>query len=309
MPHIDELQQRFALSDKLSFILVGENQPALEINTPLCTARVVLQGAHLCEWTPVNEKPVIWLSEQASFMKGRSIRGGIPVCWPWFGAHPTQSDFPAHGFARTVDWQLVSTGLLADGRVELVFELAVDPDNRDALSEKIQYWWPYQTPVSLRMTLGQTLELALETRNAGTQPVTITEALHTYFAVSDITQTRVTGLAQCDYLDKVKDFARFTQQGDIEFNGEVDRVYLDTTANCLIHDPAWQRTIQIEKQNSQSTVVWNPWRDTALAMGDMGEAGYRQMLCVETANAASNKITLQPGESHRLWVSYQVLSS
>ena len=188
--------------------------------------------------------------------------------------------------------------VLPDSRLKLVFYLETGKTTR--------HLWPNTCSLELRMTLGTTLELELRTRNNDEQTVIITEALHTYFTVGDVHQVRVLGLDGCDYLDKVQDFTRHTQRGAIHFSGEVDRVYLDTTADCVIEDPVWQRKIHIKKAGSQSTIVWNPWLEKSSAMCDMGEDGYLSMVCVETANAAENTVSIEPGKEHRLWVSYWV---
>ena len=144
------------------------------------------------------------------------------------------------------------------------------------------------------------------TENTGQQSQTISEALHTYFAVTDVRQVQVYGLENTDYLDKVDGFMRKHQAGAVTIDAEVDRVYLDTESECIIDDVAGQRHIHVQKRGSRSTVVWNPWQDKAEAMGDMGEQGYLSMLCVESANAMQNAVTIPAGQSHRLWVKYHV---
>lgn len=300
MYSIAELNKRFGIADKLEFTPLADGLQAAHIQSSLCEARVSLQGAQVLDWTPAGEKPVVWLSPGASFIKGKSVRGGVPVCWPWFGAHEAQADYPAHGFARTVAWEVLSSEALADERVRLHFRLLVD--------DTINSMWPDTTPLELTISMGKSLELELLTRNEASQPIRLSEALHTYFAVGDIRQVHVSGLEDGDYLDKTEGFARKRQQGDISFNSEVDRVYLATERQCVIDDPVWQRRIVIDKRGSRSTVVWNPWLEKARAMGDMGEQGYLSMVCVESGNAASDVVTIAPGDEHRLWVQYKLES-
>lgn len=296
--NINDLNKQFGQGNSVYFELINNEIIVARVNTSQCTATVSLQGAQLIEWTPVNHKPVIWLSEDASFAMGKSIRGGIPVCWPWFGAHKTNQSFPAHGFARTVAWTLLDCSLLGNGSVMMRFRLNRDPGT-DAL-------WPLDTPLELSITMGEVISLELVTRNNENKPIEITEALHTYFAVSDVQNVTIKGLADCDYLDKVQNFSRFTQKGDVGFIQETDRVYVDTDSECIIEDHNWQRHIHISKSGSHSTVVWNPWQDRSLEMGDMGEAGYLRMLCLESANAANNMVTIEPGDEHKLCVQYIV---
>lgn len=292
-----DLTARFGMDGRLEFTSPADGMAVADIKTRLCSARIALQGAQVIDWTPAGEKPLIWLSPAAKFSAGKSIRGGIPVCWPWFGAHADPS-LPAHGFARTVPWRVTAAESRPDDNLTLVFELAANAAT--------QALWPYTTPLQLRITLGRTLQLELITRNEDKREVTLSEALHTYFAVSDVRQVSVTGLDGGDYLDKVTGFDRKTQQGAVTFDGEVDRIYVDTAAECVIHDPLWQRRILIEKQGSDSTVVWNPWHGKATAMGDMGAEGYLSMLCVESGNAAHNQVRLAPGDEHRLCVRYSI---
>lgn len=298
MSNINELNDRFGLGGKLRFSVVGEGITVADVQTADCTARVSLQGAQVLEWTPKGQKPVVWLSQDSRFTPGKSIRGGVPICWPWFGAHNSNPDFPAHGYARTVPWILQEAKETDNGGVRLSLKLQEN--------ESLQGMWPYKTPLELHIHFAATLEIELLTRNEDSQPVQISEALHTYFAVGDIRKVRVSGLDKVEYLDKVRDFTRTEQEGDIRFESEVDRVYLDTTSECIIDDESWQRRIHISKKGSQSTVVWNPWQDKATAMGDMGSDGFLSMLCVESANAANNIVTIEPGAEHRLMVRYHV---
>ncbi len=302
MSNIEKLNNTFTFAQGDQGELYFESGPGglvvARISNAQACASVALQGAHLLEWTPQGQHPVIWLSKGARFAPGKSIRGGIPICWPWFGAHAGKADYPAHGFARTASWQVTAASMLDDGAVQLRLTL---PEN-----ETTQALWPHATPVEYTITVGRQLQLELVTRNNGDNDVTISQALHTYFAVDDIHTAYVEGLDGCDYLDKVEGFVRKQQQGSIEFEGEVDRVYLDAPGDCLIRDPGLKRNIRIRKQGSASTVVWNPWDEKSTQMGDMGQQGYRTMLCVESANAADDAVTIAPGGEHCLRVRYDV---
>lgn len=294
----NELNQEFAIDDYLEFSELNDETLAVKITNRACDAAIVMQGAHVTAWQPKHcREPVIWVSKDARFAREKSIRGGIPVCWPWFGPHESRDDFPAHGYARTVDWELISTKQTRENLTELQFRLIENPRSR-AL-------WPYQSECLLKIVAGDTLKLELTTVNQDQQAFVIGEALHTYFAIGDIEQVAVTGLDQVDYYNKVTD-THERQQGAIEFSAETDRVYLNTRATCVIEDAQLKRRIIIEKTGSDSTVVWNPWVDKANDMGDLGPDGWRHMLCVETANALDNRVTLQPGDRHTLSVEYKV---
>ena len=270
----------------------------IEVKNRQASATISLPGAQLLSWIPAGEEKVIWLSEDAHFAAGKSVRGGVPVCWPWFGAHESNTDFPAHGFARTTLWQVLSTQDLADGATRIAFTMMPSADNVDM--------WPAETRVKLQLTIGKKLEMELVTDNDGTQPITISQALHTYFNVAEVSELVLHGLEDTDYLDKVDNFQRKHQQGAITINQEVDRIYLDTASDCVIEDKRLKRKINITKSGSHTTVVWNPWQESAEKMGDLGEQGYKRMLCVESANVADDAVVIPSGESHTLRVQYEV---
>lgn len=275
--------------------------PAIVIHNPYGKAHISLLGANLLSWVPTNEEPVIWLSQQARFEIGKSIRGGIPICWPWFGAHTSEASYPTHGFARTELWEISGMQTLEDNSTRVSFILQA--------SHGSQSYWPHNCNLEYHVTLGKTLQLELVTHNLDIHPIRITQALHTYFQVSDIRAITLLGLEDKTYLDKLKDFNAYQQKDSIYFDAEIDRIYLDTTDECIIDDPGFQRRIHIRKQGSHSTVVWNPWKDTAEKMGDLGDNGYLSMLCVESSNAADDVIELKEGDEHRLWVEYEVIQN
>ena len=296
------LNEKFALSNGKNHLCVVEGNggiPVIDIRNKFATAVISLQGAHVLSWTPEGQENVIWLSEDASFAPGKSVRGGIPICWPWFGAHESDSGLPAHGLARTAMWQIRSTEELEGGRTRITFTTTPQPDN--------QHMWPADTTVQYMVTIGKTLEMELVTRNNGSAHITIGQALHTYFNIGDIDKVSLHGLEGDSYLDKLEGFAKTYQRGPVIIQGEIDRVYIDTARQCAIDDKSFKRSITINKCGSHSTVVWNPWKETAEKLGDMGEEGYRKMLCVESCNAADDVVTIAPGKAHHLWVQYQVL--
>ncbi len=284
-----ELNQQFAVPGQLHFEDCGPGLPVAHISTTLASARIALYGAHLLSWQPAGQQPVIWLSQAAIFESGKPIRGGVPVCWPWFGAVPDQ---PAHGFVRTRLWQLRHAAPDAAGQMVLRLGIRDDSSTR-AL-------WDHAFDLELTVTVGSTLTLALTTHNTGATALDITQALHTYFCTGDITRTQVLGLEGCSYLDKVRGMATGQQNGALQFVGETDRVYIDTRAECQIIDPTLRRSVSIAKSGSASTVVWNPWSEREKSFADMAVGEYQQMLCVETCNAGPDRITLAPGAMHTL---------
>ncbi|MDP3584005.1 MAG: dihydroxy-acid dehydratase [Thiobacillus sp.] len=300
--HADPLA-RFAISGQLSFRTGAGGLTYADIDNHGGRATICLQGAHVVSFRPKSQhEPVVWVSDAAKFAPGKSIRGGAPVCWPWFGAHASEAAFPAHGFARTVDWSVTGTRRRNDAKTEITLQLV---DNAQTRAQ-----WPHATRLTLTVVVGEKLEMSLATTNTGNAPVQIGEALHTYLQISDIGTVKVEGLEGCDYHDKVDNFARRKQKGAIGFSGEVDRVYVNTPADCVIEDAGLKRRIRIAKTGSQSTIVWTPWTEKAEKMGDMGRgksgAGWREMVCVESANAMDNVVTVAPGETHTLAVTYSV---
>jgi len=298
MNDVTLLNKQFGIDKHIIFKESVGRQAVVEIVNSHSTASIMLQGAHLISWVPKGEKPVVWLSKDAKFAQGKSIRGGVPVCWPWFGPHETESSFPAHGFARTVAWDVVETKQLDNDSTQITFQIVQSDDTRKT--------WPHLCQLQMVFTIGDSLEIELITKNTGSESIIIGEALHTYFAVSDVSKISIQGLDGCEYLDKVDSFKRKQQSGAIKINEEVDRVYLNTTSDCIIEDPDFKRRILISKTSSHSTVVWNPWQENANKMGDLGDDGYLDMVCVESANAAENVVSISSGEEHCLFVKYQV---
>ena len=299
---IDELNKRFGINSnnsQVSFANGAGGIPVIEVVNEQAKALISMQGAHLLSWIPVGEDEVIWLSEDAQFKQGKSVRGGVPICWPWFGAHDNNAAFPAHGFARTVLWEIVETVQLESGETKISFKLDVNK-----LDDEIKKMCSAKITAEYSVTIGSSLKFELATINASEDDIVIGEALHTYFNVGDITDVSVTGLDGKDYLDKTDEFKRKKQNGDIRIAGEVDRVYLQTTDDVFIKNK--QRTLCISKQGSQSTVVWNPGKQVAEKMGDLGDEGYMKMLCVESANAAEDVVVIPAGQSHRLDVIYKL---
>ena len=293
------INQQFGIDQHLTFRLGPGGLAIAEIGNLHASATVFLQGAHLASWTPRRQQPVIWLSPLAQFKPGKPIRGGVPVCWPWFAAHPSDPGFPFHGPARSSRWEVAETAKLDDGSTLLALRL---PPSTVGLAAV----WPHRTPLEIRFTVGTTLQIELVTRNEGTEPVVVGQALHTYFRVGDVREIAIHGFDGLPYIDKLDGGQRKQQQGALAVEGEVDRIFLDTGGECQIEDPALGRRIHIAKQGSHSTVVWNPGADKAAAIPDMGAGSHVEMVCVETANADADQVVIAPGETHQLSVLYRV---
>ncbi|WP_447595168.1 D-hexose-6-phosphate mutarotase [Aquipseudomonas campi] len=266
---------------------------------------VAQQGAQVLHYQHGNQPPLIWLSDEAGYQSGQSVRGGIPVCWPWFGdlrrnppavraLHQQVDSAPAHGGVRGLDWRLQGIDE-QDGVVSL--EFAFDSSHQPLPD------WPHAVELRLTIRLDQHLHLELTSHNLGTVPVALSQALHTYFAVSDIHAVNVAGLDGCRYIETLAGWEERTQQGELHFSGETDRIYLDTPSRLTIVDSGWQRRIHLDAQGSRSAVVWNPWIDKAARLSHFADDAWQGMLCIETANIWDDCITLAPGERHRLALS------
>ncbi|WP_175653063.1 D-hexose-6-phosphate mutarotase [Pseudomonas sp. Marseille-P9899] len=265
---------------------------------------VAQQGAQVLSYQRLGEPPLLWLSDQALFKHGKSVRAGVPVCWPWFGnlqRNPEAvhnqfkgSEAPAHGLARGRDWQLLGIDNSGDS-VQLEFTL---PESQGDLPG-----WPHQVELKLSIVMGEQLSLNLTSTNLGNDHVTLSQALHSYFAVSDVRSVRVEGVTGLNYIETLADWEQRTQPADLTFSSETDRIYLNTPSLLSIVDPTWNRRIRLSCSGSRSAVIWNPWTERAAELADMADDGWQRMLCIETANVWDDLVELAPGASHTLGLS------
>lgn len=262
------------------------------VTTAQAYAEVYLHGAHVTHFQPAGADPVLFMSKSSWFEPGKPIRGGVPICFPWFGPRQADPKSPAHGFARLREWTIESIEH-AGTSVTITLQLKSDEQTRAA--------WPFDFVAKHVITVDSSLEMKLIVENTSREPIGFEEALHTYFTVGDVKQISIEGLKGVGYLDKV-DAAKPKQQIDplIKFTGETDRPYLNTESTCIIHDPSMKRKIEVAKSGSRATVVWNPWINKAKAMPDFGDEEWPGMVCVETANVGDYTIKLAPGAKHEM---------
>lgn len=263
------------------------------------------QGAQVLSYQLAGEQPLIWLNEEAVFETGRPVRAGVPVCWPWFGnlaKNPAevqamrQSNAPAgaHGLVRARDWTL--KGIHTEPNLVVIdFTL----DNPVGTFPE----WPHHVSASLQIRMDHYLHISLTSHNLGDTPVSLSQALHSYFAVSDVREVSVEGVEGLHYIDTLDDWKTHEQHGALHFTGETDRIYTHTPARLNITDPTWGRRISLQTTGSKTAVIWNPWIDKAASFSDMAKDGWQRMLCIETANLMDDIVTLAPGESHTMGVS------
>lgn len=301
--NLPELNENFSIAGVLQFAEHDGLQRA-EITTPSATATLYLQGAHLTQWQPAGEQPVLFLSARSEFAPGKAIRGGIPVIAPWFGPDTRNrangQPGPSHGFARTQPWTLAFAALVGE---ELHLTLTLGPTE---LSRSLGY---ADLRIAYQVNVGATLTLQLTLANSGAAPIPFEEALHTYLAVADVRQARLMGLTGAQYLDKMDGMRQKLETAEaLVLTGPTDRVYLDTEATCIVEDPLLGRRLIVANGNSRSTVVWNPWTELTRGLKDMDPEGWQGMLCVETANAGPDARTLGPGETHTMRATLSVES-
>jgi glucose-6-phosphate 1-epimerase len=292
-PSVDELNQRF--------ITPGNGGlPRVCVSTAAATAEIYLHGAQLTSWRPAGADEVIFLSEQSLWKEGHAIRGGIPICFPWFRNKEDNPKAPAHGFVRTKAWQLDSVE--SNGNAALV-SLSTGSD------AATRAWWPHDFRLVHRLTIGAELKQELVVINTGTEPLRFEEALHTYYRVAAAENLRITGLDGVDYLDNTDANRERRQEGDIVLTGQTDRAYLDTTHAVEISDPTMRRRIRLAKQDSRTTVVWNPWKEGAQSLADLGDDEWRTMACVEACNIRNLAVDLAPGQQHTMKTSIHVAAA
>jgi glucose-6-phosphate 1-epimerase len=271
--------------------------PKVSITASEAAGEMYLHGAHVTSWKPAGAEEVLFLSTQARWEDGRAIRGGVPVCFPWFGDKADDPNAPAHGFVRTKAWQIES---IAEAGGAVTVSMFTESD------ETTRKWWPADFRLVHRATFGRKLSLELVMTNTGKTPLRFEEALHAYYRVGNLEKARVRGLDAVSYLDKTDSNRENVQRGEIAITAETDRVYLNTMHAVELEDPAWHRRTLVTKENSRTTVVWNPWVRKAHSLSDLGDEEWREFICIETCNAEEFAVDLAPGEQHTLNATVQV---
>ena len=296
---IDKWNERIGIPS-VAQVVAGQGTLAMvRVTAPTASAEIYLHGAQVTSWCPTGAGEVLFLSGQSRWEDGKAIRGGIPICFPWFRGKADDAKAPAHGVVRTKEWDL--TGIAQDGdSVTVTFETESDDASRR--------WWPYEFRAVHRITVGAQLRLELTVTNTGSTPLRFEEALHTYHRVGDAAQIRVTGLDGTPYLDNMDGNREKMQHGDVVMTGPMDNAYLNTRAALEVMDPVLGRRIRTEKKNSITTVVWNPRETGAKALADLGDDEWRQMACVEASNILGAAVELAPGEEHGMTAVLSVIA-
>ncbi|WP_346858289.1 D-hexose-6-phosphate mutarotase [uncultured Draconibacterium sp.] len=287
--NLDELNEEFGLEGEIGFYEEEDIVFAM-VSNKYADATISLYGAQILNYNPVRSMEILWMSPESIFEKGKAIRGGIPVCFPWFGPHVSDETMPQHGFARILDWEVSKTEMLPNGESKIVLQLCS--------SEETKKYWPYDFCADMIFTVGNKLSVTLKVTNTSNEPLDYTCALHSYFSLSAIQNITIEGLENTLYQNQL-DGGEYLQETELlEIAQAETRHYYDTETTCVIDDPIYKRRIRIEKEGSKNTTVWNPWAEACLQMGDVPDDAYETFVCLETVNKINNSIELSPGENH-----------
>ncbi len=296
-PTIDELERRFALP-RIAHVVAGNGGlPKVRITTPQAEAEMYLHGAQVTSWRPAGREEAIFLSEHSHWQEGDAIRGGIPICFPWFRAKADDPKAPTHGFVRTTAWRLDSVTQAGRG-------VTVSMSTESNASTK--RWWSADFNLVHRVTVGDELKLELVVTNTGATSLRFEEALHTYYKVGFVGTVRLRGLEGVTYLDNTDSNRQKTQLGDLIMAKQTDYAYVNSPLALEVLDPLLNRRIRITKENSLTTVVWNPWRDGAKFLPDLGDDEWQHMACAEASNVLGFAVNLVPGGQHTMTATMRV---
>jgi glucose-6-phosphate 1-epimerase len=295
---VAELNHRFGIPGTAQVLAGNGGLAMVQITTPASSGEMYPHGAHVTSWKPAGAEDVLFVSPHSFWQDGKAIRGGVPICFPWFGNKPDDPHAPDHGFVRTKAWQLESVVQSGD---------TVSVSMFTASDESTKKWWPADFRLTYRATFGPKLLLELILTNTGAAPLRFEEAMHAYYNVGDVQQARLSGLDGVEYLDKTDCYKKKTQHGDVVIEAETDRVYLNTQHPLELNDRVLQRRISIRKENSRNTVVWNPWSKKGHDLADLGEDQWKRMLCVEVANVGDFAVDVAPGQQHTMKATVEVV--
>lgn len=296
---IEQLNADFGIVDKVQIVAGQGDFPVIKVNNEHAKATISVYGGQVISFQPADQtEDIMFLSSKAYYQEGKAIKGGTPICWPWFGPDPEAKGRSNHGFVRNRMWNLREVTSTQSGATKIILRLT-DTNETRAI-------WNFAFDFAIAITVGKSLTIEIITRNTGDKTFSITQALHTYFKVGDINQVQVLGLAGNNYIDKVDSGNQKNQSGDISFSKECDRIYLDVEPEITIDDSALSRKIKVTSTNSKTAIVWNPWSTISANMADLEDNDYQNFVCVETANAANEVIEVAAGSEYKLAANYTI---
>ncbi|EOZ5528870.1 D-hexose-6-phosphate mutarotase [Vibrio metschnikovii] len=276
------------LSDCVT-IVEQDNVKIVRVIHDKAVAGIALHGGHVVSFRPTGQDDLLWMSKKAIFDGKTALRGGIPICWPWFGRLAT----PAHGFARSSQWQLIEHRENEQG---VIVVLGLDSN------QQTRSVWPHEFQLRLSIEISDSLTVRLTITNTDQKAWTFSGALHSYLNVADVRETTITGMGS-DYIDSLQNDQWCQGEETLTLRDSIDRVYTKPQSHIQVQDHQRQRTLVVDNQGHNSAVLWNPWAQGAQSMGDMQDDGYLTMLCIESTwhapSLTAGKV-LQPGETHCL---------
>jgi len=288
---LSDLNRRFEIPGIARIVDGRGGLPCVQVSSPRASGEIYLHGAHVTSWKPAGNEEVLYLSSKSKWQDGAAIRGGVPVCFPWFSARADDPRSPVHGLVRTKSWQL--EGIThADHDVTVALSTSADDATRKT--------WFGDYHLLFCATFGEQLRLEIIATNRGTSSFRFEEALHSYFRVANIAGAKLRGLNGAGFIDKTDAKREKHQHGDVLISAETDRVYLKTFSTVEIEDPAARRRVLVAKEESRDTVLWNPWSEKAKKMSDVGADEWRQFVCVETCNVGDHAVNLAPAQAHTM---------
>jgi len=291
MSVVEELERQFGIPGVARICEGSGGLPRIQITGSFAEGEMYLHGAQVTSWKPAGNDEVLFLSTKSRWQEGQAIRGGIPICFPWFRAKADNPKAPQHGLARTKSWRLES--IVAHG-LGILVSMSMESD------EQTQRWWPGEFRLLYRVVFGTELILELVCTNTGKTDLRFEEALHTYNRVADVAKVRLRGLDTVHYLDNTDSNKVHVQQGDVKIALATDNAFVGTRDDVDLIDSQLHRRIRLKKSNSLTTVVWNPWHQGAARLGDLGDSEWMQFLCVEASNILTATVGLAPGEEHKM---------
>lgn len=288
---------KFNIPEHLTIVSGEGNLPKILISTKYATAEIYLYGAHVSSFIPSGQGDMLWMSPLSPFQEGKAIRGGIPICFPWFGPHREKSDFPAHGFVRTQEWSLDSSALLSDGQVQIVLSTKSNDQTKQL--------WPFDFHLELRVTTGPCLTLELITTNTDSKPFIYEDCLHTYFDVADVNKAVVTGLENTPYLDRLEKDKPGVLLSSINPDKPVTYIFPKSAPDAQIEDTTRKKVISSHKNGFKGSVAWTPFTNAEKSFPEIGTY-WKNFICLEAVNCGDYAVTLLPGTSHKSAVRYSV---
>lgn len=297
---VKRLNHDYGLPGQLEFNQGKGGFTFVTVSNRSATALISLYGGQVLSFRPVDDlKDILFLSKMAQFEQGRAIRGGIPICWPWFGQDPENLHRPNHGFARTQHWSVVGTEAISAFETRLTVSLLATSESRSV--------WPYEFELMLDITVARELNLELVTRNVSRKPFVLSQAFHPYLKIGHIDHVQLHGLDKCRFIDRLAKDKEKIQYGPLNFEEEVERIFTSVRNEQIIDDALLNRRIRITSLDSEQIVVWNPWVEKSAGMPDLNAGDYQHFLCIEPGHVANGAIEVQPDSECQLTVRFEII--